>query len=216
MVRVKNVHFWRCTILFFFWDYHLSGLIWRSGWMPEKDLNSSVGLRTLMISLFWEKNVFCFDLSLCVRLLIPLSYLHSNVNLKPEMAYRKHDVSLNVHFLYQCHMVFAMVPPLQETRSSLEFHSYGRNECDHRLWIISPHCHQHTYWTHFSQNTYPWNFLTHKKHVFTEIKRKINFVGDLSLSQQHTLARSGNRCFLPCYATEINGHLNGLIGETMN
>ncbi len=36
--------------------------------------------------------------------------------------------------------------------------------------------------------------------------RQINFVGDLSLSQQHTLARSGNRCFPPCFTTDINGH----------
>ncbi len=47
-------------------------------------------------------------------------------------------------------------------------------------------------------------------------QEKINFVWDLSLSQQHILARSGNRCFLSCFPTDINGHLNGLKGETMN
>ncbi len=47
-------------------------------------------------------------------------------------------------------------------------------------------------------------------------REKINFVRDLSLSQQHTLMRFGNRCFLPCLTTDINRHLNGLIGETMN
>ncbi len=53
-------------------------------------------------------------------------------------------------------------------------------------------------------------FLRHK------YQEKINFVRDLSLSQQHILARFGNRCFLPCFETDINGHLNGLTGETMN
>ncbi len=42
-------------------------------------------------------------------------------------------------------------PPLLETSSSVKsVHSYGRNEPDHRLWLIfSPHHHQDTYWTHF-------------------------------------------------------------------
>ncbi len=79
---------------------------------------------------------------------------------KAEMANRKRDVSLTVHFLFQCHMGFA--PPLSETRSSLEsIHSYGRNERDHRLWpIFLPHHHQGTYRTHFSQDTYLLNILT--------------------------------------------------------
>ncbi len=47
-------------------------------------------------------------------------------------------------------------------------------------------------------------------------QEKMNFVWDLSLSQQHTLLRFGNRCFPPCLTTDINRHLNGLIGETMN
>ncbi len=47
-------------------------------------------------------------------------------------------------------------------------------------------------------------------------QEKINFVPDLSLSQQHVLMRSVNRCFPPCFTTDINGHLNGLTGETMN
>ncbi len=47
-------------------------------------------------------------------------------------------------------------------------------------------------------------------------QEKINFVRDLSLSQQHIVVRSGNWCFLPCFTTDINGHLNGLVGETMN
>ncbi len=36
-------------------------------------------------------------------------------------------------------------------------------------------------------------FFTHTN------QEKINFVRDLSLSQQHTLGRPGNRCFLPCF-----------------
>ncbi len=36
-----------------------------------------------------------------------------------EMFDRKRNISLNVHFLYQCHKGFAMAPPLWETRSSL-------------------------------------------------------------------------------------------------
>ncbi len=68
-------------------------------------------------------------------------------------------------------------------------------------------------------------FTRHKssKHCDTKIEfyrhtyqEKINFVRDLSLSQQHTVVRSWNRCFLPCFAMDINGHLNGLIVETMN
>ncbi len=47
-------------------------------------------------------------------------------------------------------------------------------------------------------------------------QEKVNFIWDLSLSQQHTLVRFGIRCFPPCFTTDINGHLNGLIGETMN
>ncbi len=46
-------------------------------------------------------------------------------------------------------------------------------------------------------------------------QKKINFVRDLSLSQQHILARFGNRCFPPCFTTDRNRHLNDLIGETM-
>ncbi len=47
-------------------------------------------------------------------------------------------------------------------------------------------------------------------------QEKMNFVPDLSLSQWHTLMRFGNRCFPSCFTMDINGHLNGLIGETMN
>ncbi len=42
-------------------------------------------------------------------------------------------------------------------------------------------------------------------------QENINFVRDLSLSQQHTLASSGNRCLAPCFATDINGRLNEKI-----
>ncbi len=62
-------------------------------------------------------------------------------------------------------------------------------------------------------------FLTfwHKNGIFqTHISQEINFVWDLSLSQQHILMRSGNQCFLPCFTTDINRHLNGLIGKTKN
>ncbi len=51
------------------------------------------------------------------------------------------------------------------------------------------------------------------RHTYQE---KINFVRDLSLSQQNIFVRFGNRCILPCFAADINGHLNGLIGETIN
>ncbi len=52
----------------------------------------------------------------------------------PEMVNRKRDLSLNVHFLYLCHMDFATAPPFWDIRSSVEsVHSYGRNERDHRL-----------------------------------------------------------------------------------
>ncbi len=45
-----------------------------------------------------------------------------------ETVNRNWDLSLTVHFLYQCHMGFTMAPPLWETRNSLEsIHSYGRN-----------------------------------------------------------------------------------------
>ncbi len=52
-------------------------------------------------------------------------------------------------------------------------------------------------------------FQTHKS-------GEINFVWDLSLSQQHIFARFGNWHFLLCFTTNINRHLNGHIGETMN
>ncbi len=35
-------------------------------------------------------------------------------------------------------------------------------------------------------------------------EEKINFVRDLSLSQRHTLRRSGNRCIPPCFATQTS------------
>ncbi len=60
------------------------------------------------------------------------------------------------------------------------------------------------------------NQLSSSEHSDTKngiFKQKINFVQDLSLSQLHILARFGNRCFPPCFAMEINGHLNGLTGE---
>ncbi len=47
-------------------------------------------------------------------------------------------------------------------------------------------------------------------------QEKINFVWDLSLSQQHILMRFGNWGFPPCFAMDINRHLNGLTGETRN
>ncbi len=46
------------------------------------------------------------------------------------------------------------------------------------------------------------------RHTYQE---KIDFVQDPFLSQQHALVGFGNWCF-----AYINGHLNGLIGETMN
>ncbi len=47
-------------------------------------------------------------------------------------------------------------------------------------------------------------------------QENMNFVQDLSLSQQYVLMRSVNRRFLLCFTTDINGHLNGLTGEIMN
>ncbi len=35
-----------------------------------------------------------------------------NGRVMPEMVNRKTDISLTVHFLYQCHMGFATAPPL--------------------------------------------------------------------------------------------------------
>ncbi len=58
-----------------------------------------------------------------------------------------------------------------------------------------------------------WTFW-HKNGIFRHtIQEKINFVENLSLSQQHILTRFGNRCFQSCFTTDINGHLNGLIGR---
>ncbi len=51
----------------------------------------------------------------------------------------------------------------------------------------------------------------------TQIRRKLTlFEFVVSVSAAHTLRRSVNRCFPPCFMTDINGHLNGLTGETMN
>ncbi len=56
-----------------------------------------------------------------------------------------------------------------------------------------------------------------KMAFFSRINQeKMNFVRHMSLSQQHILLRFGNRRFPPCFTTDINRHLNGLIGETMN
>ncbi len=53
--------------------------------------------------------------------------------LPSETVNRQRDLSLTVHFLYQCHMGFVMAPS-RLTGSILEsICSYGRNEHDHRL-----------------------------------------------------------------------------------
>ncbi len=67
--------------------------------------------------------------------------------------------------------------------------------------------------------------IFHKTHIFEHSdtkmaffrhtnQEKFNFIWDLS--QQHKPVRSGNRCLLLCFTMDINEHLNGLIGETMN
>ncbi len=166
------------------------------------------------------------SISICVVTAIRgfLHSLHSEKRrlqfqkIAPETVNGNRDLSLTVHFLYQCHMGFAMPPP-QETGSSLEsIHFYRKIERDHRLWpTLSPYRHQDTYWTHFSQDTYVPNILTQKCDFFRHKNQdEINFVRDLLLSQQHTLTRSGNPCFPSCATMDINKHLNSLIGETMN
>ncbi len=57
------------------------------------------------------------------------------------------------------------------------------------------------------------HFDTKKAFFRNTNQEKINFIWDLSLSQQHILTRFGNRCFLPCFIMDINRHLNGLYGQ---
>ncbi len=66
--------------------------------------------------------------------------------------------------------------------------------------------------THFSQDSNLLNIQTQKWHFSKHKQENIKFVRDLSLSQQHTLARFWNWFFL----LDTNRHSNGLIGETMN
>ncbi len=85
--------------------------------------------------------------------------------------------------------ISVMAPPLQETTNSLQsVHSYGWNERDHRLWpILLPHHHQDSYWTHFSQSSEHTD--TKMTFVWHTNQEKIDFVRDVSLSQQHILVR---------------------------
>ncbi len=76
---------------------------------------------------------------------------------KSETVNREQDVSLTVHFLYQCHMVL------------------------------------------------PW------PRPFRRLEERLLCLRPVSVS-----ARFGNWCFPLCFITDINGHLNGLIGETVN
>ncbi len=130
---------------------------------------------------------------------------------------RKRDVSLNIHFLYQCHMVFCHGPaPFRDLRQSL-VHSFLWEKWTWSQIIISsfaplsPRYILDTFFTRhisFEHSDVKMAFFRHTN------QEKINFVHSLSLSQQHILRRSGDWCFLPRFATDINGHLNGLIGKT--
>ncbi len=74
-------------------------------------------------------------------------------------------------------------------------------------YILDPFFTRHVSSEHFDTKI---TFFSHTN------QEEINFVRDLSLSQQHTLARSGSHGFPSCFTTDLNRHLNGLIGETMN
>ncbi len=136
-----------------------------------------------------------------------------------QMLSRRRDVSLNIYFLKQCHMVFHHGPAPLGDRKQSWVHSF--------LW-------EKWAWSHIMTNSFtPLSLRSildpfyarriSSEHSDTKMaffwhtnQEKINFVPDTSLSQWHTLTKFGNRFFPPCFTTDINGHLNGLIGETMN
>ncbi len=59
----------------------------------------------------------------------------------------------------------------------------------------------------YAVDTYLLIILTQKRHFSDTNQEKINLVWGLSLSQQHLLTRSRNRCFPPCFSKNVNGHL---------
>ncbi len=139
--------------------------------------------------------------------------------LQKKVWFRKRDLRLNIHFLYQCHMRFTTVLiPLGDRKQSWVYSILWKK------WIWSQI--MTNSFTPSSQRLILDPFFTRRvssEHSDTKMaffrntnQGEINFVCNPSLSQQHTLTRSGNWCYLPCIATDIKGPLNGLLGGTMN
>ncbi len=129
----------------------------------------------------------------------------------------KRDVSLTVHFLYP--MVFLPQPRVFRRLEAFlnPFILWGEmsmiTDFGQFFHFIVAKIHiGPIFRRHISSKKF-W----HKKCHFsnTHIRRKLTlFKTCLCLS--NTLARSGNPCFPPCFETNINGHLNGLIDETVS
>ncbi len=108
---------------------------------------------------------------------------------------RKRDISLTIYFLCQCHMVWPR--------------PFRRLEVVLSPFILMEEMNMITDYDQFLSPSSP-NYvyigpIFHKTHIFWTFGHK-NVI----------LMRFRNRCFPPCFTTDINWHLNGLIGETMN
>ncbi len=109
-----------------------------------------------------------------------------------EMVDRKWNLSLTVHFLYQAHGF--RHSPLPFRRLEIVFSPFIQI----MISTFAPSSPRYILDPFFTR------YIFSNTGIFSDNKsRKINFVWHLSLSQQHSLTRFGNRC-LPCFTTDIN------------
>ncbi len=107
-----------------------------------------------------------------------------------QMVDRKRDVSLTVHFLYQCHMVFHLSPAPLGDRKQSWVHSFLWEKwmwsqiMNNSFTSSSPRYILDPFFTRHMSSEHSDTKMTFFRHTNQE---KINSVGDLSLSQHHTL-----------------------------